>query len=238
MHFSSIGVLLSLGLFLTGLTSARTWVNKDGKEIEAEFIAYDDGEGTVTIKKGAKEYILSVDTISENDQKWIAEHVSALKHEKDKQMEPKGASDEIFVLLNKSPEDVATALKTLKMVEDIKSLKVDKLKKVADGSLGVQHSYDSGKVKFAYFEDKLDTIELFLMDGYTGAMPLGLTKSFGQNEATEILKKQDFRMIDSGRSPPGWGRAHSLISSRSKVVSVMTLRSDSPELAVIRIMQK
>ncbi len=238
MKPAKIALLLSLGFFLADTAFARTWIDKDGKEIEAEFVKADEKGEILTLKKGEKDFSIALKTLSENDQKWIAEHLAALEEAKKNEAKPNEPKDEIFLLLNKSPEEVTAALKTLKMVDDMESLKTAKRVKFSDGSEGIQHIFDGGKVKFEYFGGKLTGIDLCLNDGYTGVMPLGLKKEMRQKEATALLEKHDFKLIDWGTSPPGWGLAHSLNSSPKKVVAVMTLLADSPELAVVRIMQQ
>ena len=50
--------------------------------------------------------------------------------------------------------------------------------------------------------------------------------------------KQDFKLMDWGETPPGWGVAYSLKSSPDKYVSIMSLKPDAREFAIIRFMQK
>jgi hypothetical protein len=84
-------------------------------------ISYDKYAGTVTISKKAKEFTLRVEAFSEDDQKWIEEKVATLKSDKEAANDP---VDPILDLLRHTPEEVATALKNLKMVEDLDSLEI------------------------------------------------------------------------------------------------------------------
>lgn len=246
MKFPKPVLIISLVCVLAVPALARTWTNKDGKKIEADFVKYDTESNRVTIQSGNEEQTFALGDFSENDQKWVADHVAGLAEgknpkaaeEADKKEEIKFPDDKIFLLLDKTPAEVAAALKTLKMVEDIDSVVIRNRENLDGEIVRIQHIYDDGKVIFAYAGEKLQTIDIDLNNGYKGVMPMGLKKDMTQKEATEILKKQDFNLVDWGTSPPGWGLAHRLNSLPHKVVAIMTLEAQSPELAVIRIMNR
>ncbi|MBK1833247.1 hypothetical protein [Roseibacillus ishigakijimensis] len=63
-----LGVAL---LFSHCLLDAREWKDVDGRVIEAEFVSRD--EETVTINKGGKEFLISLQRLSPEDRAWIAE---------------------------------------------------------------------------------------------------------------------------------------------------------------------
>lgn len=63
-----ISILLASLLFVSA-ASARQWVNKSGKKIEAEFVSVVGNK--VLLKKGSKTYSVTLDSLSQADQDWI-----------------------------------------------------------------------------------------------------------------------------------------------------------------------
>ncbi len=244
MKLPKLTFFILLGSVLVGPALARTWTNKEGKQIEAELIKYDKISKKITIKSGGIEQTLALSDFSESDQKWVANHASAVDKSNDTnkdennaaKVEIKMPNDEIFLLLGKTPAEVSEALKTLKMVEDVKSVKIINEEKPDNGIVMTKNIYDDGKVMFIFTDEKLACIDILLNEGYKGVMPLGLKKEIKQQDARAILEPQGFKLADFGEIPPGWGLAYRLNGAPNKVVSIMTQKPQSPELAVIRIM--
>lgn len=83
----TIWIIATLGILVSA--QARTWTSKDGKKIEATFIAL-QGE-TLTIKKRGKVYKLPLDKLSEADQTYAREQAEKLA-------EDGGAADELSLM--------------------------------------------------------------------------------------------------------------------------------------------
>jgi predicted peptidase len=66
--------LTCLGLVLPVHAEVRTWTSTDGREIKAEFVRGD--EKSVTIKRGTKQFTLPLDTITEEDRKYVETRVA------------------------------------------------------------------------------------------------------------------------------------------------------------------
>ena len=145
---AKIAFLISIGLFLADVSSARIWIGKNGNKIDAEFVKFDPEAKTVTIRQGDIEHKVAFDNLGEEDQTWVVGQNATPAEEPQKDGVPNGASNEILLLLNKAPEEVAVAIKTSKVVEDLKSLETTPRQRRSDGSMGFRHSYDSGKVTF------------------------------------------------------------------------------------------
>lgn len=225
-------LLAFLGISITGSSSARTWKKKDGTELEANFVKYDAATKILTVNAGGKEQKISaVDLISEDQ-----ERLSNRKHADAMPASPEVAKDEIFSLLGKSTADVTGALKTLKLVEDLESVKTAKIRNRKDTMDGIDHSYDNEKISLRFFNDKLYTISLNLMNGYKGSLPLGLKKDMTQKVSGARLDSLGFQLLDWGHIEPGWGVARALDNtSPEQIVAIMTNEPDSPELAIIRM---
>ncbi len=130
-------LLAFLGISITGSSSARIWTKKDGTKLEANFVKYDTASKILTVNAGGKEQKISaVDLISEDQ-----ERLSNRKHADAVPASPEVAKDEIFSLLGKSTADVTGALKTLKLVEDLESMKTPLSPPLphSEISLNIQH---------------------------------------------------------------------------------------------------
>lgn len=78
-------------LFVLFLLSSRTdgqereWTNENGKTITAEFIGYDSASNKVTLKMNEKEYLFSINVLSESDQDWIRAQQEKLHQSQNKE---------------------------------------------------------------------------------------------------------------------------------------------------------
>lgn len=225
-------VLLSLlGICMTGSAFARIWTMKDGRELEANFVKYDAATKTLTVNAGGKEELIALTDLIYEDRKRLIERT----HADIAPASPEVAKDEIFSLLGKSTADVAIALKNLKLVENMESVIIEKIRDSKDTMDGFDHSYDNEKISLRFYNDKLYTISLYLMNGYAGRLPLGLKKSMTQKVSGDRLESLGFQTISWGHSDPGWGVARALDASPEKIVAIMTMQPDSPELSVVRV---
>lgn len=225
-------LLALLGISITDSSSARIWKKKDGTELEANFVKYDPATKILTVHAGGKEQTIPAGDLISEDQ----ERLSNRKTKEAVAASPEVAKDGIFSLLGKSTADVTGALKTLKLVEDLESVKITKIRNRKDTMDGIDQSYDNGKFSLRFFNDKLYTINLNLMDGYTGSMPFGLKKDMTQKSSGERLDALGFQLLDWGHTDPGWGVARSLDNtSPEQIIAIMTIKASAPELAIIRM---
>lgn len=61
-----------------GVCSAREWVSNDGRKLVADFVSATATEVTVIRLSDRKEFTLMLRTLSEADQKWVAENSGAI----------------------------------------------------------------------------------------------------------------------------------------------------------------
>lgn len=204
---------------------------RDGRQLEANFVKYDAATNTLTVNAGGKEELIALADLDEDDRRRLTGRTRA----DIAQASPEVAKDEIFSLLGKSTADVAIALKNLKLVEKMESVEIKKIRNYKDTMDGLDHSYDHEKISLRFFNDKLYTISLYLMNGYEGKLPLGLKKSMTQKVSGARLESLGFQPISWGHSHPGWGVARALDASPEKIVAIMTVQPDAPELAIVRV---
>ena len=71
--------LLAAGFFVSTLDAAesRSWKTSDGsKSIEAEYVSTQDGKVTIRRNSDRKTFTIALDTLSEDDQKWVAKQLA------------------------------------------------------------------------------------------------------------------------------------------------------------------
>lgn len=225
-------LLAFLGISITGTSSARIWKKKDGTELEADFVKYEAATKTLTVNAGGKEQTIPAGDLIPEDQ----ERLRKRKNADAVPASPEVAKDEIFSLLGKSTADVTGALKRLKLVEDMESVKTTKIRNRKDTMDGIDHSYDDDRITLRIFNDKVYTINLNLMNGYKGSLPFGLKKDMTQKVSGARLDSLGFQLLDWGYIEPGWGVARALDNtSPEQIVAIMTNKPDAPELAIIRM---
>lgn len=204
---------------------------KDGKTLEGDFVHYDSINKTLTVNAGGKEQMIALVDLIREDQRRLTNRNQAGFTE----AAPEVEKDEIFSLLGKSTADVTNALIKLKLVENMDSAKIQKIRDSKDTVDGFDHSYDNGKISLRFFNDKLYTISLYLMNGYAGSLPLGLKKDMTQTTSGDRLESLGFQTVSWGYAEAGWGVARALDAPPGKIVAIMTEKANAPELAIVRM---
>lgn len=78
-------IIIILTILLAGVTSARTWVNNKGVEIEAEYVSSDSTHVSFKLKGKVISYPLT--QLSENDQDWIKTQTELNKKKNEEKLE-------------------------------------------------------------------------------------------------------------------------------------------------------
>jgi hypothetical protein len=87
--------LAGLMILLTAsMLSAKTWTDRDGNVIEAELVGYSAADGKVTILKGAKEFKLPLDKLSDEDRDFVLSfHANKVKANASRAAKQRGLFD-------------------------------------------------------------------------------------------------------------------------------------------------
>jgi len=148
---------------------------------------------------------------------------------------PNPPVDPIVALLRLPRNQAEAALARLGIVEDPGSLQLEDKVGSKSGKPYTLDAYDSGKVKFFYKEDKLISMELWLSEGYDGALPLGLGRNMGHKEARTATEGREYIRTSHGYTSAGWGSVFSSEYPLSHGVFVETKSRKSKELELVRV---
>ena len=67
-------VMVFLAMNLVQISSAREWVSVYGRALIADFVSATETDVTLTRLSDKKEFIIPLSTLSDIDQKWVADH--------------------------------------------------------------------------------------------------------------------------------------------------------------------